>query len=380
MHSHRLRGWTTRNDRELTIARPTHDLLPVETSTAHLRAMVDDTGILQHAQGEVPALEHGYCVDDVARLLVVADALAVGDPTWIVDVKRAMAFLRAATDVDGGGMRNFLSWERQWLDVPHGGDHVGRTVAALGEVLGRSSARGIEVACEDLLRALVGHLSSTTPARRTSAYAVLGLIGWGPMRPAAATGLLHRLVNQLGDGWAEDTAWPWCEPRLSYDNARLCEALIRGGGAVGCDHAVDIGLRGLRWLDAVSTHPSGVYRFVGNLGMREGDDIGASGDEQPLEAVALLEAHAAARAVTGDRSHVESAGRCLAWFLGENVLATALADCASGACRDGLGSTPSANCGAESTLAFHRAVLVHRELVGWSRPALTPRNWPERTA
>jgi hypothetical protein len=109
----------------------------VRTSTAHLRAMVDETGIYQHAEGRVPALEHGYCVDDVARLLPVAQELALTDPTWAPDVVRALAFLRAASDGESAAMRNFLSWDRTWLDEPHNGDHVGRTIWALGELLSR---------------------------------------------------------------------------------------------------------------------------------------------------------------------------------------------------------------------------------------------------
>ena len=142
MQSYRLRGWTPRVDPDVALPPVAADVEPVRTSTAHLRAMVDDTGIFQHAQGEVPALEHGYCVDDVARLLPVADALAVSDPGWADDVKRALAFLRAAADPDGAGMRNFLSWDRQWLDSPHPGDHVGRTMWSLGEPVGRGLCSG----------------------------------------------------------------------------------------------------------------------------------------------------------------------------------------------------------------------------------------------
>ena len=126
------------------------------------------------------------------------------------------------------------------------------------------------------------------------------------------------------------------------------------------------GLAALDWLDALSTDPSGVYRFPGNRGLGEGDRIADSGDEQPLEAAALLDAHVAALHVTGDSAHAAAASRCLSWFLGDNVLATPLADCTTGACRDGLGAVPNLNCGAESTLAFHRAVLVHRKIA--SRP------------
>ena len=359
----RRRGPARRRPR-LSASRPADAV--VRTSTAHLRVMVDDTGIFQHAEGGVPALEHGYCVDDVARFLPLAYELSTTDSSWTPDVVRALGFLRGASDGETAAMRNFLSWDRRWLDEPHHGDHVGRTVWGLAELVSAGCGPALRGPAESLLRKLAAGLEASDPTIRTAMYAALGLAAWGSARPASATGLLQRLIQPLASSWRAGDRWPWFEDRLTYDNARLCEALIRGGAQLADDSAVLKGLAALEWLDALSTDRSGVYRFPGNGGLGEGDRIGDSGDEQPLEAVALLDAHVAALRVTGDRSHVEAASRCLSWFLGENVLATSLADSATGACRDGLGAVPNFNCGAESTLAFHRAVIMHRKVA--SRP------------
>ncbi|HTN80182.1 MAG TPA: hypothetical protein VMK16_10950, partial [Acidimicrobiales bacterium] len=190
-------------------------------------------------------------------------------------------------------------------------------------------------------------------------------------RPASATATLQRLLQPIADAWGGDNRWPWFEDRLTYDNARVCEALIRGGAQLADDALVLTGLASLEWLDGISLTRAGVYRFPGNLGVGAGDRIAGSGDEQPLEAVALQEAHVAALDVTGDGRHGDAAGRCLAWFLGANVLDVALADPMTGACRDGLGPEPNFNCGAESTLAFHRAVIVQRKLMARPVRALT---------
>ena len=129
---------------------------------------------------------------------------------WADDVKRALAFLRAAgdpagaADPAGAGMHNFLSWNRQWLDSPHTGDHVGRTVWAVGEILGAGCVPGIELAGEALLRNLVAHLSSIEPSLRTCRVrsARVGGVGAGPAtvgdgvasrgRGAACSGLARR--------------------------------------------------------------------------------------------------------------------------------------------------------------------------------------------
>ena len=83
------------------------------------------------------------------------------------------------------------------------------------------------------------------------------------------------------------------------------------------------------------------------------------GDEQPIDACALVEAELAAFAVTGDPDHGTRAQTSFNWFLGRNRLGVPLYDFATGGCSDGLGETAAnRNEGAESTLAFHRAKLV----------------------
>ncbi len=76
----------------------------VSMRTDHLLTLVDDVGIVQHANGVIPNRESGYCVDDVARLAVVALELARrGDEqVWTSIVYRSLAFLQDATDPRGG--------------------------------------------------------------------------------------------------------------------------------------------------------------------------------------------------------------------------------------------------------------------------------------
>ncbi|HTN81934.1 MAG TPA: glycosyltransferase, partial [Acidimicrobiales bacterium] len=185
------------------------------TATTHLRAMVDDTGIFQHADGRVPALEHGYCVDDVARLLPIAHELSIGDPTWTADVVRALGFLRAASDGESAAMRNFLTWDRKWLDDPHPGDHVARTVWALAELVSAGCSPGLRGPAEKLLRQLAGGIEATEPTIRTAVYTALGLAAWGSARPASATATLQRLLQPIAGAWRGDNRWPWFEDRLT---------------------------------------------------------------------------------------------------------------------------------------------------------------------
>jgi len=327
----------------------------------HLLTLVDDVGIVQHAHGIIPNRESGYCVDDVARLAVVSLALARrGDErVWTSILYRALAFLEAATG--DGGMRNFMSYDRRWLDEPHVGDHVGRSVWALGELLATAWIPAVVTPARNLLARHVDALGGEV-SLRTAAYTVLGLsrLDADRLEPAAHR-LLERLLEQLADAY-ERTAgdgWSWFEDELSYDNARLSQALITGGTALGRDDFRALGLESLRWLGDESGLAGDFVRLAGHRGRRRDELVHDSGDEQPLDAAGLVEAELAAYSATRDAKHGARAIRAFEWFLGRNSLQKPLYDFATGGCSDGLGSEAvNENEGAESTLALHRAALL----------------------
>jgi glycosyltransferase involved in cell wall biosynthesis len=329
--------------------------------TDHLLTLVDDVGIVQHANGVIPNRATGYCVDDVARLAVVAHELARrGDEqTWTSIVYRSLAFLSDAADARG--MRNFMGYDRRWLDQPHVGDHVGRSIWALGDLLSTAWVPAVVDPTRRLLDVLVGSLAPPT-SLRTSAYAALGLARLDPDRlDPGARALLVRAVEQLAAAHAANASddWLWFEDALSYDNARLPHALIAGGSALGRDDLVQTGLGALRWLGDESGLADGTLRLTGHHGRRRDEPAPGGGDEQPLDAAAFVEAELAASAVTGDAEHGVRAQRSFDWFLGRNRLHRPLYDFATGGCSDGLGEeTTNDNEGAESTLAFHRAALL----------------------
>ena len=334
-----------------------------DARTEHLLTLVDDCGIVQHARGAIPNRYTGYCVDDIARLVVVALELEsrTGDSKWTPVLYRSLAFLYDATDEDGAGMRNFMSYDRRWLDEPHVGDHVGRSIWALGDVLSTAWLPAIVGPSQRLLASLVRSLQGELSIR-TAAYATLGLARLDPDRlDDAARQLLERCVTQLEAAYesSSDGAWRWFEDALTYDNARLPHALIVGCVALDRDDAVAAGLESLAWLGDESGLADGLLRLPGNEGRHRSEPAPGAGDEQPLDASAFVEAELAAFAVTGDPEHGARAQRAFEWFLGRNRLGRPLYDFATGGCCDGLSELDvNENEGAESTLAFHRAQLV----------------------
>jgi glycosyltransferase involved in cell wall biosynthesis len=336
----------------------------VDMRTDHLLTLVDDVGIVQHANGVIPNRESGYCVDDVARLAVVALELSrrSEEQVWTSILYRALAFLEDATDPDAG-MRNFMGYDRRWLDGPHIGDHVGRSIWSLGEILSTAWVPAVVGPTRRLLDSIVGTLGpGTDTSLRTGAYAVLGLarIDQDRLQPEALR-LLERYVDQLAQAYESHASdgWHWFEDALTYDNARLPHALIVGGVALGREELTQTGLEALRWLGDESGLREGTLRLTGHLGRARTEPAPGGGDEQPLDASAFVAAELAAFSITGDPEHAKRAQRSFDWFLGRNRLHRPLYDFATGGCCDGLGEeTANDNQGAESTLAVHGAALL----------------------
>ena len=363
-------------------AAPAGSVQPPRLKLKHLTRLTDSGGIMQFGQGMRPDPASGHCVDDVARLAIVAAGLCAEHPQalrgatpheWL---DTSLEFLQQAYDPAARAARNMRTVDGRWLDEPHPGDHVGRLIWALGEVAAAPAVpdKFRERAGEQLVDMLPAVRNLT--ALRSTAYAVLGLV-----QIAEPTRELEQGVERLDAAW-RDTAtgsWPWFEERLSYDNARLAQALLAGGARAGDAAVAGRGLIALDWYleqvgldlsgdagagsaadaDGDTDGESGQLALVGNLWRRKGFPRPEyEGDEQPIDAAAVVEAGAQAWRVTGDARYAGVARRSFAWFLGDNRLGLPLYDAGSGGCRDGLqaaGTNP--NQGAESTLAYHQARL-----------------------
>ena len=331
----------------------------------HLLTLVDDVGIVQHADGVIPNRASGYCVDDVARLVIVALGLDRNrsDTAYSRILALGLSFLRHAWDAGVPGMHNFMAYNRQWLDKAHDGDHVGRAAWALGEVIAARPPRAVAAPSLHLLEEMAPALERPQ-SPRAAAFTVLGLSR--PMvgeLPDRLHKILRTAADQLASLYAESSGdgWRWFEDTLSYDNARLSQALLAAGHRLDDPTMLRQGLESLDWYAAQCQLETPVVRIVGNRWRRRGEavDPDNEGDEQPLDAAALVEAFVEAMTSTGDRRYGQQAVRTFEWFLGRNRLGLPVCDFATGGCHDGLGRAAlNQNEGAESTLAFMQALLA----------------------
>ena len=343
----------------------TSDELPVP-NPAHMFNMTDDTGILQHAIFSVPNTREGYTTDDNARALIVSNCLNETATYPSSEFKklahRYLAFLWLAFSPESGRFRNFLGYDRRWLEGVGSEDSHGRALWALGSVLGHSQDAGLRGASGRLFEAAVpAALTLTSP--RAWAFSILGLQAYLDWFPGDRTiqGARNFLANRLLDIYerSRTETWHWFEKSLTYSNARLSQALILAGWRGENEKMIAMGLESLEWLVAAQHRgDEEIFVPIGSSGFfAEGHEI-ARFDQQPVEACATISACLEAYNLTRENRWLEEAQRIFLWFLGKNDLRVHLYDEQTGGCRDGLHpDRVNENEGAESTLSFLMALL-----------------------
>jgi glycosyltransferase involved in cell wall biosynthesis len=356
---------TRKDDGEATAL----DSMPA-LNTAHMLNMTDDTGILQHAIFSVPNSSEGYTTDDNARALIVSSFLD-NDPAHAAGPEhpnlshRYLAFLWLAFKTDTGRFRNFLGYDRRWLEDVGSDDSHGRALWALGKVLGHSQDTGLRGAAGRLFEAAVpATLTFTSP--RAWAFSILGMqayLDWFP-GDRAVQAVRNTLANKLLDIYerSHSVTWKWFEKSLSYSNARLSQSLILAGWRSRNQRMIAAGMESLKWLVA-EQHRDDAETFVpiGSNGFFVEEGQKARFDQQPVEACATVSACLEVYKLTEDSQWLVEAQQVFRWFLGKNDLQMSLYDAKTGGCRDGLHPDRiNENQGAESTLSFLMALLEMR--------------------
>lgn len=340
-----------------------------ELKLDHLFRMSDSTGLFQHARFTVPNFAEGYCTDDNARALlltVMLQKLGHGSPRLTARAATYAAFLNHAFDRSSRRLRNFMSFDRRWLEDVGSEDCHGRSLNALGLCVAQAGHGGFQGLAADLFeQALPVTAEFTSP--RAWAFTLIGIDEYlsrfsGDRRANHFRELLTaKLMQRYADAATED--WQWFEDTVSYSNAKLPHALILSGRCMNDAAMLETGLTALRWLIEVQTSAAGSLQPIGSNGFYRRGQERALFDQQPIEAQVTVSACVAAYRATGDMFWVAEANRAFEWFLGRNDLGLPLYDSTTGGCRDSLHvDRVSQNQGAESTLGFLLALAEMQEL------------------
>jgi glycosyltransferase involved in cell wall biosynthesis len=335
----------------------------------HLLRMTDDTGMIQHANFIVPNYAEGYSIDDNARALIVCTHLAeleLGNGQSLALASRYLAFITYAFNQENGRFRNFMDYQRNWLEASGSEDSHGRTLKALGTVLGRSNTPALQSMAGSLFeQALPAILETTSP--RAWAFTLMGIHEYlrrfdGDSRASHIRDELAGRLLTLYQHCRSDE-WRWYEAELSYCNAVLPQAMLMCGQWVPNKAMTEAGLESLNWLANLqrADAPGGHFVPIGSNGFYKQHGERARFDQQPIEAQTMATACLEAYRNTGDTRWRTEAQRAFEWFLGRNDLNMPLYDPTTGGCRDGLHpDRPNENQGAESTLAFLQTLLELR--------------------
>jgi glycosyltransferase involved in cell wall biosynthesis len=335
--------------RRHSLGKPVLTLSPIER-------MTDGVGMLQHSVFGIADRDHGYCIDDNARgllLMAVADDLPV--ETRIRYAETYASFVQHGWNPDTSKYRNFMSYDRRWLEDTGSEDSNGRTLWALGVTAARAPSAPLRNWAKMLYDQTIGSIA-TLGSIRTRAFAMLGAAAMvETRRDADSETLLRDGILMLSALLARNSRpdWAWFEIVLSYDNTRLPEALIRAGLALDDADAVATGLEALDWIAGQTSGHDGMFQPVGTEGFGQSLETPALFDQQPLEAWAMIDACEAAWTASGDAKWLTRAEAAHDWFLGRNTLGVPIVDPETGECGDGLTSVSvNANNGAESVIAW----------------------------
>ncbi len=348
--------------------RPVATGLP-EIHLDHLRIMTDDTGLIQHAIFATPDRSQGYTTDDNARALrfVVRYWSLFKDDSVLPLIQTYLAFFLYAFNDQTKRFRNFMAYDRHWLEEIGSDDSQGRTLGALADTLLYAPNDSIAgIAKRIFEQALPASRDLLSP--RAWAWTILAcdtfIKRFGGAREVREVreDLSGRLIRAFENNATED--WPWCENEVTYDNGRICKALMVAEAIADPPVKNHYGLRSLEWLMEVQTDPkNGHLSIIGNNGWLRRGGIKAPFDQQPIDAAALLSACHDAYRLTGDARWKSDMKKCFNWFLGANDLNMPLYDFKTHGCHDGLHDHGiSRHQGAESTLSWLMSALrMHQE-------------------
>jgi len=335
----------------------------------HIIRLTDNVGIIQHAKYIVPDRYHGYCTDDNARALIavlMAKDMIEDNDMFTNLACTYMSFLHHAFNEETGRFRNFMGYDRRWLEEVGSEDSHGRAMWGLGEAIAMAESFNIRAVAQNIFeKALPQVLEFKSP--RTWAFTVVGTLAY--LRRFSGDSEVRRIHEKLAgklliqykNNASDD--WPWIEDTINYANGKIPQALIMSGSYLHQPEMLQAGIDCLKWLVEIQTDTKGHFVPIGNKGWYKRGGEKARFDQQPLEAFHIIEACREAYRATNDLMWLKHAQNCIEWFLGRNDLNTPLYDHNTGGCYDGLQATgPNLNQGAESTLVCFLSLLTFNQL------------------
>ncbi|MVN91588.1 glycosyltransferase family 4 protein [Mucilaginibacter aquatilis] len=336
---------------------------------AHILRLTDDTGIVQHAKYGIPNLKEGYCLDDNSRALIMALMAYQRNksPEALNLLPIYLSYIHYM-QTDDGNFRNFLSFDRRYLDEVGSEDSFGRTIWALGHLIGCAAHNSYREFAMELFHRSYPHFQKLEHIRGM-ANTIIGISLYLKAIPTdeGMVNELIRLTTPLVEAYKRTSSpeWHWFEDVMTYDNAILPLALLHSCEITSNEEVRAIAMESMAFLDKL-TLSNGYLSPIGNDGWYYRGGTFPTFDQQAIETMAMVLMYFQAYETLREPEYIEKMFLSYKWFLGENTLRAPLYDHETKGCCDGLMPTGiNRNQGAESTLAYmisHLTVLKAFEL------------------
>jgi glycosyltransferase involved in cell wall biosynthesis len=333
-------------------------------SLVHINRLTDDTGIIQHAKYGIPNLKEGYCLDDNSRaLLMVLMAYRQMKDARALELSHIyLSYIHYMQNADGT-FRNFLSFKRDFLDEVGSEDSFGRTIWALGYLLGNAPNDAYFQAGSGVFFNAAPNFEKLTSIRGI-ANTIIGMCYYLKTNPSddSMTERLRNMALKLISHFQENKSpdWFWFESLLAYDNGILPLALLHAAGILNDDRVTQVALTTMDFLTTL-TIKDDYLSIIGNEKWYKKDGERSVFAQQPIDAMAMVLMYHQAYYFTKDKDYLNKLYTSFLWFLGENDMRMSLYDFETKGCCDGFESYGvNRNQGAESSLAYlisHLTVL-----------------------
>lgn len=324
----------------------------------YLFDFTDDVGIFQHSKYGVPDRNHGYTTDDNARALILAVMLyeKFNSENYLKLICKYLSFVLHALN-SKGMFKNFMNYQREFLEIQGSEDCYGRCIWALGRTISSPVVPvNIKNTCKFILKEAIKSIKSITYPR-AKAYTIVGLSYLKDSKEMLTyiETLSLSLIKQYKIN--KDENWHWFEDSLTYGNAFFPRSLFCAYKLLGNECYLETAKESMDFLSSIVMKQN-FFKPIGCNGWLIKGEKAAIYDEQPIEACEMLYAYIAYYEATKNKKYLSNALKCFNWYKGENSKNLSLINEETGACYDGIDENGlNLNQGSESIVSYGMAVM-----------------------
>jgi hypothetical protein len=258
---------------------------------------------------------------------------------------------------DNGKFKNFMNFQREFLEEEGSEDCFGRCLWALGRTISSPSIpTNIKRSCWHMVNKAIEHWPNLS-SPRAKAYSIVGLsyIAEKPEVFPYIEQLAMSLVDQYKEHKSED--WHWFEDYITYGNSFFPWSLMKAFDILGTIIFLETAKESMEFLESI-TLKEDYFKPIGCNGWLMKGKEPAEYDEQPIEACETLLAYLEFYDITKEKKYLENAEKCFHWYKGHNSKGVSLIDTVTGAIYDGLNENGlNLNQGSESLVSYGIAFM-----------------------